>query len=104
LVEFTQRHVQQRICHSSFLRSLFAAPPPPGRAPHFQGQMIGYSAEPTADGLWLADTLGFLSQNKERRLKHILGVVLIVQHTAAHVEHHRSMSPDQLREGGPIAP
>jgi hypothetical protein len=63
--------------------------------PQFESDAVGHLVQPTPDGLMLAQGTGLSGQGEKSRLKGVLGVVVLSQHTLTDPKHGRAMPPDQ---------
>lgn len=75
------------------------APPRPQRS-RLQGRLVRDPVEPVAELLAWRDRRRLASQNEERRLQRILGVVVIPQHAATDAPDHRTVAVDRHRKDG----
>jgi hypothetical protein len=55
---------------------------------------------PAGQRLLLANAAQFLSEQQERRLKRIFGILMLLQHAPANAICHRPVPPNQRFEGG----
>ena len=76
------------------LRHLFFSPPPLGGGrPRLQRRLVGHPVEPVGKQLPRGNRRRPADEDEEGGLKGILGVVVVVEDTAAHTPHHRPMPP-----------
>jgi len=94
----------ERFLWGHFSRPPFLRPTLLVRRSRFQGRLVGDAVQEAAHRLALGDGRGLSHEHEERRLKRILGVVGVPQHTAADAQHHRPVPPYQRLKGGLVAP
>ena len=80
-----------------------AAESPGGLALDFQGTAVGGPVEPAGQRLALADRMDVPRQDKEGRLKSVLGVLLVAQHPPADAQHQRPVAFHEAGKGVLIA-
>ena len=74
-----------------------------GRGPRPEGGAVGDAVQPAGDGLAVGHGGGLPGQHEEGRLKGILGVLGVAQHTAADGQDHRPVPPHKGGEGAVVA-
>jgi hypothetical protein len=71
----------------------------PARGPlRLQGQLIGGSVQPIGNRLSPRRALRLPGEQQERRLTHVLRILVVVQDAQGDANHHRRMPPDQHGE------
>lgn len=70
-----------------------------GLAARFAGQPVSDAVQPAGECIAFADGGGLAGQDQKCGLKHVLDVVLVVQHRPAHAANESAVAPHQRREG-----
>ncbi len=79
--------------------STLVCPASGGRDPRLGRDPQRDAVQPAPDRLAAADRTSLTGQDQERRLRCILGVVLVVEYLPADAQDHRSVAIHQRREG-----
>jgi hypothetical protein len=78
---------------------LFSSTPLRSHGFRFQGGTEGDTVQPVGDPLPRPDGRRFAGEDQKGRLKGVLGIVVVVEKTAAHALDHRAVTMDQGFKG-----
>ena len=85
------------------VRPRFDLGPAAAHRPRFQGNAVGHSRQPAAEGCGQADSAGVAHQDEERGLERVFDISRFAQNLTAGAQHSRAMPADDGLEGNGIA-